>query len=157
MLLYQFITENKRVQINSFWCRNIVGNNFKKAALKKNYSMIFESYFLGRLFVVPVLSVIRCDASSQSLWCKAAAVQDPERTNDQEVNDTRTFSSLLVKMSQIYMRQIHAVRREDPPPPHTHTHTHTHTHASGSPLSFWISAINLVGQQKSCFQIVVGL
>ncbi len=90
--------------------------------------MIFESYFLGRLFVVPVLSVIRCDASSQSLWCKAAAVQDPERTNDQEVNDTRTFSSLLVKMSQIYMRQIHAVRREDPPPP-PHTHTHTHTHA----------------------------
>ncbi len=140
----------------------------KKAALKKNYSMIFESYFLGRLFVVPVLSVIRCDASSQSLWCKAAAAQDPERTNDQEVNDTRTFSSLLVKMSQIYMRPIHAVRREDPHThtvththslTHSHTHTHslTHTHTSGSPLSFWISAINLVGQQKSCFQIVVGL
>ncbi len=47
--------------------------------------------------MVPVLSVIRCDASSQSLWCKAAAAQDPERTNDQEMNDTRTFSSLISK------------------------------------------------------------
>ncbi len=90
--------------------------------------------------MVPVLSVIRCDASSQSLWCKAAAVQDPERTNDQEVNDTRTFSSLLVKMSQIYMRQIHAVRREDPRA-HTVTHTHTHTHK-------WVSSELL----NTCYQ-----
>ncbi len=105
--------------------------------------MIFESYFLGRLFVVPVLSVIRCDASSQSLWCKAAAVQDPERTNDQEVNDTRTFSSLLVKMSQIYMRQIHAVRREEPPHTQSHTHTHTHTHTHK-----WVSSELL----NTCYQ-----